>query len=305
MIPNFPEFKCIQLNERDFIHKMLQEYNPQTSELTFTNLFIWRSYYRIQWSLFNNWLLILCNPQESGFYFMQPVGPLDHYENIEILLSWLRDEKGEHEPRIERTDERFISPIREQKSILIEPMRDHFDYVYRSEDLIRLAGRKYHAKKNRINKFSKKYNYEYVQMTKDLIPECIEVLRKWCEWRECEKNPILQAEVEAVHEALYNFDILKLHGGVIFIKDAIEAFSMGEILNSQTAVIHIEKADPRIPELFTMINQKFCEMQWQNVPYINREQDLGVPGLRKAKLSYNPVYLMKKFRIRNAKVFRS
>jgi hypothetical protein len=81
------------------------------------------------------------------------------------------------------------------------------------------------------------------------------------------------------------------------MRDRVEAFALGELLNSQTAVVHIEKANPEIPELYTVINQQFCANSWQNVPYINREQDLGEPGLRRAKLSYHPDHLEEKFEV--------
>ena len=105
-------------------------------------------------------------------------------------------------------------------------------------------------------------------------------------------------EWEAVREALNHFSALRLQGGVILMGSEVEAFALGELLNNETAVVHIEKANPEIPGLYAVINQQFCEKSWQDVPYVNREQDLGEPGLRKAKLSYYPEHLEEKFRIR-------
>jgi hypothetical protein len=107
-------------------------------------------------------------------------------------------------------------------------------------------------------------------------------------------------EWEAVREALKHFSSLRIEGGVILIDDKVGAFALGELLNRQTAVVHIEKANPQIPELYAVINQQFCERSWQNVTYVNREQDLGETGLRKAKLSYHPAHLEEKFQIRLA-----
>lgn len=102
----------------------------------------------------------------------------------------------------------------------------------------------------------------------------------------------------AIEEALKNFIALEMQGGVILIEGEVEAFTLGELLNKDTAVVHIEKANPEIRGLYALINQQFCEQAWGKVPFINREQDLGEPGLRTAKLSYNPIRLVEKYRIR-------
>ena len=186
------------------------------------------------------------------------------------------------------------------KEFFIEPTRDQFDYVYRSQDLIQLAGRRYHSKRNHINKFTQSYSFTYSSLGERHLQACMELGGRWCELRRCEEDLNLRGESEAVQEALTHFSSLKIQGGVILIQDKVEAFSLGERLNPETAVVHIEKANPEIHELYTMINQQFCEKSWSNVPMINREQDLGEPGLRQAKLSYLPVHLVEKFRIRLA-----
>ena len=298
MHPEFPQFRPIQLEDRDFIQEILWKYQPQTSELTFTNLFIWHLHYGLQWAIYRDWLLVLCTLDANSFYALQPIGPPSRLEVARMLLQWLREKKGEEEPRIERADQRLISEINDAKNLLIEPIRDHFDYVYRSEDLIQLAGRKYHSKRNHISKFLNSYSYTYAPLNEDHLDACLELTEGWCQLRRCEDDLNLLGEWEAVREALVNFRALKVQGGVILIDNKVEAFALGELLNNQTAVVHIEKANPEIPSLYTVINQQFCENSWQDVPYVNREQDLGEPGLRKAKLSYYPDHLVEKFRIR-------
>lgn len=296
--PEFPIFKKLELKDREIIQNKIWDYQPRSSEWTFTNLYIWRGYYRTQWSLLNDWLLVLCNPPGKGCYFLQPIGPSSRKDVIYQMLFWLRDEKSERKPRIERADEVLLLELKGASDLILEPNRDHFDYIYRTRDLIGLKGRKYHSKKNRLNKFFKQYTFEYHPMTQKWIKECGRVLIRWCAWRDCEKYRIMRAEFEAVHEILLDYKQLSVQGGVITIDNQVEAFAIGEILNEQTAVIHVEKADPKIPELFTVINQQFCEKQWQPVPLLNREQDMGEPGLRRAKMSYQPHDLIKKFTIR-------
>ena len=115
--------------------------------------------------------------------------------------------------------------------------------------------------------------------------------------RRCEEDLNLLGEWDAIREGLTNFTALGMTGGVILVDGKVEAFALGEQLNEQTAVVHIEKANTEIRGLYAAINQQFCEHQWQGVPFVNREQDLGEAGLREAKLSYNPDHLVEKYRI--------
>jgi hypothetical protein len=218
---------------------------------------------------------------------------------VRVLLQWLREQKKNEKPRIERADKLLVSEIQGATDLLIEPTRDHFDYVYRSEDLIRLAGRKYHSKRNHIHQFLRSHSFTYTPLNNELVKACLALAESWCEWHRCEEDMNLLDEWEAVRQALNHFDDLRIEGGAIIIDNKVEAFALGELLNEQTSVVHVEKANPEIPELYTMINQQFCEKLWRNVPYVNREQDLGEPGLRKAKESYYPYHLEEKFTIRS------
>jgi len=297
-LPQFPHFKPIGIEDRDIIQRILWMYQPQTSELTFTNLFIWRSHYGVEWSLYRDWLLVLCTSNTDGPYALQPTGGPHRLEVVRMLLHWLRDERGVRQPRIDRAAQRLISEIEDAEDLFVEPVRDHFDYVYRSEDLIRLVGRKYHSRRNHINTFLKAYTFNYDSLDEEHVEACLDVAANWCERRRCEDDMSLMDEWEAVRQALIHFTSLKIQGGAIFVEGKVEAFTLGELLNDETAVVHIEKANPDIRGLYAVINQQFCEKSWQKVPHVNREQDLGVRGLRQAKLAYHPERLIEKFQIR-------
>jgi hypothetical protein len=300
MHPEFPNFKPIQLEDREIIRETLWKYQPQTSEWTFTNLFIWRSRYGFQWFMYKDWLIVLCTSSPNETYAFQPIGPPPRLEVTRILLKWLRKERGEKAPSIRRADQRLIREIEGSRDLLVEPTREQFDYLYRSDALIRLPGRKYHSKRNHINKFLHSYSFTYATLKEDHLEACLELSGLWCEVRRCEENLNLLGEWEAVREALTHFPALSIQGGVILMQNRVEAFALAELLNDQTAVVHVEKVNPEIPGLYTMINQQFCEQSWQNVPSINREQDLGEPRLRQAKLSYYPDHLVEKFHIQLA-----
>jgi hypothetical protein len=132
------------------------------------------------------------------------------------------------------------------------------------------------------------------------VDACIALSEAWCTWRRCSEDLGLTSEWEAVGELLRHFHRLEVVGGVLLCNGRVEAYSVGELLNEDTAVVHIEKANPDIPGLYALINQQFCENSWHAVTYVNREQDLGEEGLRKAKLSYYPDHLVEKHRIRFA-----
>jgi hypothetical protein len=298
MTPQFPEFKPIELVDYDLIQEHLWNYHPETSELNFTNFFMWRQYYGFQWSTYQDWLLILATSKEEGFTFFPPIGPQGRREVCEAVLAWLQEEKHEKDPRIVRADNRLANELKGVNGLTVEATENHFDYVYRSEDLIQLAGRKYHSKRNHINKFNRLYQSDYAPIDNRLVYDCLAFYQKWCDWHKCNEEPVLKAECEAIHEILLNMETLQLKGGAIIIDKEVYGFALGEMMNEDTAVIHIEKADPEIPQLYTVINQQFCEHTWQDVAFINREQDLGKPGLRKAKQSYYPHRLVEKYVIR-------
>ncbi len=296
--PEFPDFKPLQLEDRDWIHPALWKYQPETSEWTFTNLFVWRAQYHFQWCTWRDWLVFICTAQPGGWFAFQPIGPPSRLEITRRLLEWLRDEKGEKDPRIERADRRLVREIEGNADFSVEPLREHFDYIYLSSDLIRLAGRKYHAKRNHVNKFTRSYTFTYAALDETHIDSCLELSGRWCESRRCAEDLSLLREWDAVREALTNFAALANQGGVILIQNKVEAFTIGERLNEKTAVVHIEKANPAIPELYAMINQQFSEHQWKELAYVNREQDLGDLSLRQSKESYHPDHFAEKFRIR-------
>jgi uncharacterized protein len=298
LLPQFPAFRPLELGDRPFLHERLWRYQPESSELTFSNLFIWRAHYGFQWSVYKDWLLLLGTVNGTDApYGLVPIGPPDRVEACRTLLEWLRDEKRIAPASIHRADKALVGEISGSGLFSIESTRDHFDYVYRTEDLVRLEGKNYRQKRNHINYFLRQYRFDYEPLELRHVEACLELTGAWCDVLRCEEDLSLMGEWDAIREGLRNFETLQMSGGVVLIDGRVEAFSLGELLNETTAVVHIEKANTEIRGLYALINQQFCERRWQNTPFINREQDLGEPGLRQAKLSYNPDHLVEKFRI--------
>jgi len=293
--PIFPEFRPLTLADRARFRELLWDYQPETSELTFTNMFIWQPYCGYRWSRAGDWLLV-AGQGPNGSWALPPLGPSPRREITLKLLSWLREERGEASPAIERADGRLVQEVAADR-LAIEPQREHFDYVYQTRDLVDLAGGKYHSKRNYLNTFQRTYHYRYEPMDEKLLAACRELSARWCQVKRCAEDLSLMGEWEAVQVALENFQALDLKGGVVLVDDRVEAFTLGELLNRDTAVVHIEKANPEIRGLYAVINQLFLQNAWSDVPFVNREQDLGDPGLREAKLSYHPHHIVEKFRI--------
>jgi hypothetical protein len=295
----FPDFRPLELEDRELIREFLWLYQPDTSELTFTNLFLWRSLYHWRWSTAGEWLLLLQEKEGQEPSLLPPVGRSPRLEVTRMALGFLRKERGVLRPRIERADARFVSEVSAAPELKVIPEREHFDYVYQTSDLIALKGGKYHAKRNHISRFLQENGsgFRSVTIGPQNLGLCAEFQDRWCEWRRCDEDMNLRDEWTAIRQALAEYQALQVQGAAILIGEKVEAFTFGELLNAQTAVVHIEKANPEIPGLYAMINQQFCQKYWSGVPFINREQDLGEEGLRKAKLSYHPVRLVEKYRV--------
>lgn len=293
-ITRFPDFGEIILDHKKVFDEHLKLNPSLTSEMTFTNIYAWRmaDNYKVA-TIHDNLVIYKCvNGVES---FLEPIGKNRLFDTIHRCFSFLTD-RGQ-KPVIERVGEDILALISDDPSIAWEEDRADFDYVYSVRSLVELAGNEYHDKKNLINQFKKKYSYRYVELTEELIEHAIKFAHEWCEERDCEKVEGLSHENCAILEMLKHFRQLHLKGGAIEVDDKLVALTLGEPLNSDTFVVHVEKARSSMIGLYQLINQEFLSRAAVDFEFVNREQDLGLEGLRRAKLSYNPVRLIKKYKV--------
>jgi hypothetical protein len=159
---------------------------------------------------------------------------------------------------------------------------------------------KTHGKKNLLNQFKKSYDFRYMPFGKEMIEKALEMQSEWCTWRDCESSETLSAENRAIEKALTAWKRLEdiLTGGALLVDGSIIAYTIAEYLTREMLLIHFEKACPDHKGAYQAINQMFLENAPHPFEMVNREQDLGDEGLRKAKLSYNPVGFLKKYRVR-------
>jgi uncharacterized protein len=282
ILPHFMKFKPITLADKPLFDEYFAEFPPRISELTFTNLFVWRHSRKYEFAEIDSHLIILYDNK-----FLQPIG-----KNPESIIPGLLKEHSS----IERVDETIALKTTGCK---VEEDRNNWDYVYSIEDLRTLAGNKYAPKRNFI-KQCEKCEPDVCALDKDTVHGFLQLQKDWCSLRKCDDDANLQAENTAVMEALKNFEMLNLFGICIYVNKRIEGFAIGEKLNNDTYVEHFEKANTNINGLYQYILYNFAKSIRGEFSYLNREQDLGIEGLRKAKESYYPVRMIKKYRITSA-----
>ncbi|MFB3880159.1 MAG: DUF2156 domain-containing protein [Armatimonadota bacterium] len=295
--PSLPEMRPLTLADREAVSFLIRQHPRQQSELTFTNLFIWRDAYQLQLSEVAGALAIFswrADPEDS--FLFPPLGQADA-ATVRRCLEHMR--ASGHRPVLARATREDLGRLAlAEAEFVVEPDRDNWDYVYLVKDLIELSGNRYHRKRNHLEQFRSQFGFAYHELTPELVPACRELQDKWCDEKHCDLVATLRAESSAVKEVLDNFEALGVTGGCIEIDGRIEAFTLGELLNPDTVVIHIEKANAAFHGLYQMISQQFLEHEWQHTTYVNREQDLGIEGLRKAKESYYPHHMVEKLTAR-------
>ena len=284
--PHFPDFKPVSLEDGPLIRDFLARFPSEACEMTFPNIYIWKDSEHPRWTLLNGSLCILVEPDFEPPYFLPPVGGDRVPETIAACLR--------RAPRLSRVPEEFVK--QHGAGFKVEEDPDNFDYIYRVEDLIELRGKKFDGKRNRIRKFESSFRHEYSLLARKDAPECVALLQSWFEEKR-NGDPYMKAEKVAIVQALASFELLGLKGGVVRVDGRVEAFTFGMRLSDDAAVIPIEIANPAFPGLAQWINREFVRREWSELKFINREQDMGVEGLRQAKLSYQPERLLKKFNL--------
>jgi hypothetical protein len=286
-------FRPLALADKPEVTAALRAAPPETSELTFTNLYMWRHHYRPWLKAEAGCMLVIVHIEGQEPFGLPPLGAGDKASAVTALLAHLA--RLTAQPSLRRVGAGFVEREVDQGRYQAVADRDQSDYVYLTSELIALAGNRFHKKKNHLNKFLKTWAFEYRPLDQDLVGQVLAMQQDWCTLKDCASDESLAQEDRAIYEALKCFGELDYTGAAILVAGKVEAFSLGEPLNPETAVIHIEKANPAINGLYAAMNQMFAAQAWAGLPYINREQDLGIEGLRVAKESYNPHHLVDKF----------
>ena len=288
-------FQPVTIDDRSTIQAFFDKSRYRNCDFSFSNIFNWSHYYNTTFAVHSGFLFFHFHPRGGNSGYLFPLGE----GNLQIAIE-IMDEDAK-----ERKNDFFIYGVTNEmfqeieilfpEKFLFTRSRSWYEYLYSSEDLIHLIGKKFQAKRNHINKFKRTYEWEYLPITRKIIPDCLALYDHWCkENGGCNSEESLIEERIATQKAFENYEKLGLTGGALRVNGKIQAYSYGQPLTKDTFGVHAEKSLYEIDGGFTMINQQFAEHNCAGYTYINREEDLGIESLRKAKMSYQPAILLEK-----------
>ena len=291
------EFRPISLSDQQIFQTFLSQCPQKTSDYSFVNVWSWASAYDLEWAQTDELCWLRQNHPTPQYW-----APIGNWQAID----WPR--YFERFPQFKSSMIRVPEQLaRLWETVLgdlisISPDRDQFDYIYDADELITLKGNRFHKKRNLLHQFHKKYDYQYVVMSSELVEAAMAMQNNWCTWRECDSDVQLENENMAIAKVLSNWDRLDgIIGGGILVKGAMVAYTIGERLGDDSLVVHFEKGDTQYKGVYQTVNQMFVEHESSGlkngIKLINREQDLGDAGLRRSKESYHPVGFLKKYRV--------
>ncbi|MBN2058396.1 MAG: DUF2156 domain-containing protein [Candidatus Saganbacteria bacterium] len=292
MIPEYPKFIKLELSDMPELKKHLAANERRICELALTNLIIWRDFDRPRLTRINGNICIMIEPQNESAFFLEPLGQNDLKSTLTICLA----KTG----KLSRLSENFMASL-ELKEFRVKCLRSHFDYIYRTRTLAQLKGKAYDGKRNHIKNFQKRHpDYSYAPLDPKMKDECLRLFEDWFKVRQESRHfPKLAhtAQQQALAEAFEHYQALDLLGGALFVGRELKGFIMGSRQNGSTIAAHFQYAHPGLRGVFQALLWQACNKTFCEYEYVNLEQDLGIPGIRKAKLSYHPEKLEKKFEL--------
>ncbi len=291
-LPQFPKKRPLEREDKALFDGLFKKYPPVVSEFTFTNLFAWRHAYRFCVAECEGFVLVMAFKDDSCLAF-DPIGP--EGKKGDIVTKVFSSRPNDLPFKFARLPLKTSASFKDAGGFTVKEDRDNFDYVYLTRDLIDLKGKGFDGKRNFIKRFKEEHAYKYVPLTDDNVKECLSFQEEWCLAKDCQHVEGLIKEKEAMQEMLTNFQYLGMAGGMIEVRGKVEAVTLGEPLNPETFVVHIEKANGALIGIYQAVSQEFCAREAAAYRYVNREQDLGVLGLRKSKESYHPHHMVEKF----------
>lgn len=281
-------FQRFSLKDQALLNRFVEEFSPQSCEYNFANLFAWQDVYDIRWTLYQGRLLIYDGLSRTAYL---PLGN-DLFPEDLVILS-LHLEKVGLSPDLGLVTPQYLDAYPDIKAYYnIEEQRDAAEYIYDINHLVDLSGVKLHKKKNLIAQFKKYYPEFQVQvMTQKLRSKALNFSKALLESRP-KRSKTLDQEFEAIRTGFEYFDDLNLEGLVLMLNRQLIAYAVFSRISESTYDIQFEKADPGFKGAAQVINHETAKYLKGKCRFVNREQDLGIKGLRQAKLSYDPIALL-------------
>lgn len=296
------EFKEVTVDEVECMIPFYAMRPNRTCDSVFLESYIWKELYHVKYAIWEERALLWLMEYEGEYFSAMPLCKEEDLKEAFLALEQYFHNVLKRPLTIHLADEEAIKQLHlEERGYLVEEQVDARDYLYRAEALKTLAGRKLHKKKNRLNTFLRQYEnrFTYRKLNCSDKAEIWKFLDTWREEKGKEVEEHLDYEVRGIHDILNHCSRLPIHMGGIFIDGVLKAFSVGsENKLERMAVIHIEKADPEIIGLYQAMNQLFLIHEFPEAEWVNREDDLGLEGLRKAKMSYHPADFARKYLVK-------
>lgn len=290
-------FRPISICDKELICGYTRQSDYRNCDFSFANICSWNFLYQTEYAVVDRMLLIRFRIDEGRIAYMMPSGDGDLRQAIRRIES--DAESLGHTLCLLGVSAHSCGVLEQlfPSEFKFHAERDYFDYIYLRANLLNLTGKKFQSKRNHINRFIQTYpDYRYTPITSDIIPVCLDLEDRWREEIEGpNEQEAIDNERKSMIFALNHYEELGISGGALWVDDRIVAFTFGAPINYDTFGVHVEKADSKIDGAYTMINKLFVGHIPDTYTYINREEDLGLPGLRKAKLSYHPDILLEKY----------
>ena len=297
-------FKDIDMESRELLNPYFDLVDYEACEYCFNTLYMWQHLYKTGYYIGDGFAVIVAEYEGNTFSIL----PLAKKEDMPRVIKFVIDyfEKEQKKIYFRGITKEVVDYLKENYPDKFDytEERDLFDYVYDGDSMRELKGRKNVKKRNHINYILKEYEgrFEYRLLDENDFDACLKLVEEWTSNKE-ENGQVdeeMEEELIGIKKLFNSFPVIKdkLKIAGIFIDGKLEAFTMGEYLNPNMALIHIEKANPSIRGLYPYINQQFLVNEFSDVEFVNREEDLGIEGLRKAKLSYHPVKFVEKYTVR-------
>ncbi len=286
-------FRRADFSDFEGIKAIVHSFDELSCELSEINLLLWQNIYCFEFCIYDN-MLFTKNCVDGVITFGIPFSR-DIEKAINILRRYCTENnftlkffavQGE---RLRLFKEKFGNGFNYQ------PVRDSFEYIYDRQALAQLVGKKYHSKRNHISGFMKKYNWKYERLSEQNVDDVKLMLSKWYEDNGEKQNENMRAEQIGLFNILDNKLYNKYIGGILKVDDRVVAFTLGCKINDNVFDVNIEKALSEFEGAYAMINNIFVSAELDGFKYVNREEDMGIEGLRKAKLSYRPIILLEKY----------
>ena len=298
----------ITIDNREILEEYLNGYEYKTSGLSFSAQYMWRDINMFSWDIIGDYMCISGISHlelEDGIilpFMFPPLTRTGEYDKDSLRETIFRAkehfEKKGQPFSLRLVPFHLMEIIKEAcPEMVFRDDRPNYDYIYLTQDLIDLRGRAYHSKKNHLHYFLRTYDYEYIEMTSDMADDAMKFIAEFNARKEVPEHEMemLRMEEQAMEDVFRNLEKVGYSAGAILIDGKIEAIAIGGQLGRNTITEHVEKANVNYRGLYQAINNEFCRNVASKAKYINREEDMGIPNLRKAKLSYKPVKLLEKY----------